>query len=90
MASLSDAPIRQMLNSRYVAALATENLDESIHMVAVWYWFSGNPATSGISSCVCSAPTRSPYLGLRATQQVKQQSVAFRPCILVRNCGQFS
>jgi general stress protein 26 len=41
MASLSDALVRQILNSRYVAALATENPDESIHMVAVWYWFDG-------------------------------------------------
>ena len=41
MASLSDALVQQLLTGRYVAALATENTDRSIHMVAVWYWFDG-------------------------------------------------
>ncbi len=41
MASLADALVRQLLEGRHIAALATENPDGSIHMVAVWYWFDG-------------------------------------------------
>ena len=41
MASTSDALVRQLLEGRYVAALATQNPNGSIHMVAVWYWFDG-------------------------------------------------
>ncbi len=39
MASLADALVRELLDGRHVASLATENPDGSIHMVAVWYWF---------------------------------------------------
>ena len=42
MASLHDALVQQFLKGRYIAALATENPDGSIHMVAVWYWFDGS------------------------------------------------
>jgi len=41
MASLADPLVTQLLESRHIAALATENPDGSIHMVAVWYWFDG-------------------------------------------------
>jgi PPOX class probable F420-dependent enzyme len=41
MASLSDPLVRQLLEGRYIASLATNNADGSIHMVAVWYWFDG-------------------------------------------------
>ena len=41
MASLSDALVRQLLEGRYIAALATQNSNGSIHMVAVWYWSDG-------------------------------------------------
>ncbi len=41
MASLEDVLVMQLLDGRYVASLATENPDGSIHMVAVWYWFDG-------------------------------------------------
>jgi len=41
MASLADTLVRQLLDGRYIASLATENPDGSIHMVAVWYWFDG-------------------------------------------------
>ena len=41
MASLADALVKQLLEGRYIASLATENPDRSIHMVAVWYWFDG-------------------------------------------------
>ena len=41
MASLEDALVRELLDARYVAAIATENPDSSIHVVAVWYWFDG-------------------------------------------------
>ena len=39
MASFSDVMVKELLSGRYVASLATENKDGSIHMVAVWYWF---------------------------------------------------
>src|SRR5579859_4527301 len=42
MASLTDALVRQFLDGRYIASLATQNPDGSIHMVAVWYWFDGS------------------------------------------------
>jgi general stress protein 26 len=42
MASLTDALVQQLLNGRYIASLATQNPDGSIHMVAVWYWFDGS------------------------------------------------
>jgi PPOX class probable F420-dependent enzyme len=42
MASLTDALVRQLLDGRYIASLATPNPDGSIHMVAVWYWFDGS------------------------------------------------
>ena len=41
MASLADVLVRQLLDGRRVASLATENPDGTIHMVAVWYWFHG-------------------------------------------------
>jgi PPOX class probable F420-dependent enzyme len=50
MASLSDALVRQLLDGRYIATLATENPDGSIHMVAVWYWFDGASVFVGTSS----------------------------------------
>lgn len=42
MATLSDELVRKLLDGRYVATLATQNPDGSIHQVAVWYWFDGN------------------------------------------------
>jgi nitroimidazol reductase NimA-like FMN-containing flavoprotein (pyridoxamine 5'-phosphate oxidase superfamily) len=39
MASLADVLVRQLLDGRHIASLATENEDGSIHIVAVWYWF---------------------------------------------------
>ena len=44
MALLSDPLVQELLSGRYVASLATENPDESIHIVAVWYWFDGRNA----------------------------------------------
>jgi len=41
MASLSDGLVQELLGGRYVASLATEKPDGSIHIVAVWYWFDG-------------------------------------------------
>jgi len=41
MASISDPLVRKLLDGRYIASLATQNPDGSIHMVAVWYWFDG-------------------------------------------------
>jgi general stress protein 26 len=41
MASLTDTLVKQLLEGRYIAALATQNPDSSIHVVAVWYWFDG-------------------------------------------------
>jgi PPOX class probable F420-dependent enzyme len=50
MASLSDALVRQLLDGRHVASLATENPGGSIHMVAVWYWFDGKRVFVATSS----------------------------------------
>jgi PPOX class probable F420-dependent enzyme len=50
MASLADALVRQLLDARHVASLATENSDGSIHMVAVWYWFDGTHVFVATSS----------------------------------------
>jgi PPOX class probable F420-dependent enzyme len=41
MTSLSDALVRQLLSGRFIASLATEHPNGSIHMVAVWFWFDG-------------------------------------------------
>jgi nitroimidazol reductase NimA-like FMN-containing flavoprotein (pyridoxamine 5'-phosphate oxidase superfamily) len=41
MASLSDAKVKHLLESRYIASFATHNPNGSIHMVAVWFWFDG-------------------------------------------------
>jgi PPOX class probable F420-dependent enzyme len=41
MASLVDVLVKELLNGRHIASIATENPDSSIHMVAVWYWFDG-------------------------------------------------
>jgi len=41
MASLNDPIVRQLLEGRYIATLASHNPDGSIHMVAVWHWFDG-------------------------------------------------
>ncbi len=52
MALLSDAFVQQLLSGRYIASLATDNPDASVHMVAVWYWSDGADlyiATSGRS-----------------------------------------
>lgn len=50
MAALSDASVRQLLNSRYIGSLATRNPDGSIHMVAVWFWFDGTDIFIATSS----------------------------------------
>lgn len=50
MASLTDALVKQLLASRYIASLATESPDGSIHMVAVWFWFDGSHVFVGTSS----------------------------------------
>jgi PPOX class probable F420-dependent enzyme len=42
MASLSDALVQQLLTGRYIASIATNQPDGSIHVVAVWYWFNGS------------------------------------------------
>lgn len=50
MASLADVLIRQLLDGRYIASLASENPNGSIHMVAVWYWFDGTQVYVATSS----------------------------------------
>jgi general stress protein 26 len=52
MVQISDASVQQMLSGRYIASLATENADGSLHMVAVWYYSDGENiyvATAGSS-----------------------------------------
>ena len=41
MAQISDASVQEMLSRRYIASLATENADGSIHIVAVWCYCDG-------------------------------------------------
>ena len=41
MASLSDPLVKQLLEGRYIATVATKSPGGSIHMVAVWYWYDG-------------------------------------------------
>lgn len=50
MASLSDALVRELLNGRYVASLATRNPDGSMHIVAVWFLFDGSQVYVATSS----------------------------------------
>jgi PPOX class probable F420-dependent enzyme len=50
MASTSDALVRELLDGRYIASLATTNPDGSIHVVAVWYHFDGNHINVATSS----------------------------------------
>jgi len=39
MVNLSDPTIQDLLNGRYIATLATENNDGSVHLTAVWFLF---------------------------------------------------
>ena len=41
MASMSDPLVKQLLQGRYIATLATKSANGAIHMVAVWYWSDG-------------------------------------------------
>jgi PPOX class probable F420-dependent enzyme len=50
MASLTDGLVKQLLDARHIASLATENPNGSIHMVAVWYWFDGTHVFVATSS----------------------------------------
>jgi PPOX class probable F420-dependent enzyme len=50
MASLADPLVRELLDGRYIASLATKNPDGSTHMVAVWYWFDGTSVFVATSS----------------------------------------
>jgi len=50
MASLSDAIVKQLLGSRYIASFATHNPNGSIHIVAVWFWFDGTDIYIATSS----------------------------------------
>jgi len=42
MTSLSDPLVKKLLDGRYIAAVATQNPDGPIHMVAVWFLFDGS------------------------------------------------
>jgi hypothetical protein len=50
MASLADPLVRELLDGRYIASLATKNPDGSAHMVAVWYCFDGTSVFVATSS----------------------------------------
>lgn len=41
MVQISDPSIRELLTGRYIASVATQDADSSIHLVAVWYYFDG-------------------------------------------------
>jgi general stress protein 26 len=52
MASIADPMVRELLDGRFIASLASTNPDGFIHVVAVWYHFDGshmNVATSSRS-----------------------------------------
>jgi nitroimidazol reductase NimA-like FMN-containing flavoprotein (pyridoxamine 5'-phosphate oxidase superfamily) len=50
MTSLADPLVQTLLQGRYVAALASKTPEETIHMVAVWYWFDGKDIFVATSS----------------------------------------
>jgi len=50
MAPISDTLIRELLDGRYIASLATTNPDGSVPVVAVWYHFDGNHINVATSS----------------------------------------
>jgi len=50
VATFADALVRELLDARHIAALATQNQGDSIHMVAVWYWFNGTHVFVATSS----------------------------------------
>ena len=50
MQNISDPGIREILNGRRVATLATVNKDQTIHLTAVWYLFDGGAIVIGTSS----------------------------------------
>jgi len=50
MASFAEDLVRELLDARHVASLATANPDGSIHMVAVWFWFDGTHVFVATSS----------------------------------------
>jgi PPOX class probable F420-dependent enzyme len=50
MPSLDDALVRQLLNGRHIASLATQNPDGTAHVVAVWFQFDGESVTVATSS----------------------------------------
>lgn len=41
MVEMSDPAVQRLLSGRYIASVATENSDNSIHLVAVWYYYDG-------------------------------------------------
>jgi PPOX class probable F420-dependent enzyme len=53
MVNISDPAIQSLLQGRYIAALATENRDGSIHQTAVWYLFE-----SGSLYVACNSQSR--------------------------------
>lgn len=50
MPSLDDALVKQLLNGRHIASLATQNPDGSVHIVAVWFRFDGESVSVATSS----------------------------------------
>jgi general stress protein 26 len=50
MASLSDGLVKELLEGRYIATVATQNADGSLHMVAVWFWSDGSDIFIATSS----------------------------------------
>ena len=50
MIQMSDPSVQELLSGRYIASLATESADRSIHMVAVWYHYDGQSIYIATSS----------------------------------------
>ncbi|HKD85936.1 MAG TPA: pyridoxamine 5'-phosphate oxidase family protein, partial [Terriglobales bacterium] len=64
----------QLLSGRYIASLATNNPDSSIHMVAVWYWFDGSDIF--VATASSSRKARNVQVSPRASLMIDSRDAA--------------
>jgi len=50
MATMNDPAVKELLNGRYIATLASAGANGTIHAVAVWYFFDGSSIFVATSS----------------------------------------
>ena len=86
MASLSDSLSRKLLVGRYIAALATQNADGSIHVVAVWYLFDG--ASLYVATSGRSLKARNVHSNPRVSLMIDSRDVAASCGINVSGTGE--